>query len=70
MLPLAFNVHGEMAGDTPKIMHPEPLPHLLIDLPTPALVSNDEETIDIQNGYGGDNVLIWIMDNERKSVNT
>jgi hypothetical protein len=47
MLPIAFEVHADIAGDTPKIMHPEPLLHLILDLPNHTLVSNDKEIIDI-----------------------
>jgi hypothetical protein len=48
-LPIAFNVHAKIEGDTPRIMHPEPLLHLIVDLANQALVSNDEEIIDVQN---------------------
>jgi hypothetical protein len=47
MLPIAFEVHAEIAGDTPTIMHPEPLLHLILDLPNQTLVSNDKEIIHI-----------------------
>jgi len=58
MLPIAFDVHAEIEGDTPEIMHPEPPLHLALDLPNQALVSNDEEIIDIQNDCGNDYVVI------------
>jgi hypothetical protein len=48
MLPIAFDVHAEIDGDSPKIMHPEPLLQLVLNLPNPALVSTDEEMIDVQ----------------------
>jgi hypothetical protein len=47
MRPIAFDVHAEIAGDTPEIMHPEPLLHLFLDLPNQGHVSNDEEIVDI-----------------------
>jgi len=49
MLPIAFDVHAEIEADAPKIMHLEPLLHLILDLPNQALVSNDKEIIDVQN---------------------
>jgi len=58
MLPIAFNVHAEVEGDTAEIMHPESLLHLILDLPNQALVSNDEEIIDVQNDCGDDCALI------------
>jgi len=70
MLPIALDVHAEIEGDTPGIMHPEPLLHLVLDLPNQALVSNDEEIIDIQNDCGNDYALILIMEHEQSSVNT
>jgi len=69
MLPIAFDIHAEIEGDTPEIMHPEPLPHLIVDLPNQALVSNDEEIIDVQNDCG-DNyaVILLVMEHEQSSV--
>jgi hypothetical protein len=32
MLPIVFDVHAEIEGETPKIMHREPLLHLILDL--------------------------------------
>jgi len=58
MLPIVSDVHAEIAGYTPEIMHPEPLLHLVPDLPNQALVSNDEEMIDIQNDCSYDYALI------------
>jgi len=63
MLPIAFDFHAEIEGDTPEIMHPEPLLHLIVDLPNQALVSNDKEIIDVQNDCGN-NVLSLIMEHE------
>jgi hypothetical protein len=70
MLPIAFDVHSEIEGDTPKIMHPEPLLHLILDLPNQALVSNDKEIIDVQNDCGNDYDMIHIMEHEESSVDT
>ena len=58
MLPIAFDVHPEIEGDTPKIMHPKPHLHLILDLPNQALVSNDMEIIDVQNDCGDEYTLI------------
>ena len=69
MLPITFNVHAEMEGNTSEIMHPEPLLHLILDLPNQALVRNDEEIIDVQNHHGN-NVMICIMEREQSSVDT
>ena len=69
MLPIAFDVHAEIEGDTPEIMHPESLLHLILDLPNQALVSNDKEIIDVQNDCGND-VLFLIMEHEQSSVDT
>jgi hypothetical protein len=59
-----------MEGDTPDIMHPEPLLHLILDLPNQTLVSNDKEIIDVQNDSSNDYVLIHIMKHEQSSVDT
>jgi hypothetical protein len=58
MLPIAFDVHAEIEGDTLEIMHPEPLLHVIIDLPNQALVNNDTEIIDLQNDWRNDCALI------------
>jgi len=58
MLPIAFDVHAEIEGDTAEITHPEPLLHLVLDLPNQALLSNDEEMIDVQNDCGNDYAVI------------
>jgi hypothetical protein len=47
MLPNAFDVHAGIPGDTPEMMHPEPLLHVVIDQPNQAQVSNDKEIIDV-----------------------
>jgi len=71
MLPIAFDVHAEIEGDTPEIMHPEPLLHLILDLPNQALVSNDKEIIDVQNDCGDDYaVILFVMEHEQSSVDT
>jgi len=64
------DVHAEREGDTPKMMHPEPLIRLVLDLPNQALVSNDVEIINVQNDHGNDYVLILIMEHEHSSVDT
>jgi hypothetical protein len=66
MLPIAFDVHAEIDGDTPEIMHLEPLLHLIVYLPNQALVSNDKEIMDVQNDRGN-YVLIFIMQHEQSS---
>jgi len=69
ILPIAFDVHAEIEGDTPEIMHPEPLPHLILDLPNQAHVSNDKEMIDVQNHCGDDYaVILLVMEHEQSSV--
>jgi len=70
MLLIAFDVHAEIEGDTREIMHSEPRLHLVLDLPNQALVSNDEEIIDVQNHCGNDYALILIKEHEQSSVNT
>jgi len=70
MLPIAFDVHAEMEGDTPEIMHPEPLLHQIFDLPNQALVNNDKEIIDVQNDWGNIySVIFLVIENELSSVN-
>jgi len=69
MLPIAFHVHAEIEGDTPEIMHPEPLLHLFLDLTNQALVSNDKEIIDVQNDCRDDcAVILLVMEHEQSSV--
>jgi len=70
MLPIAFDVHADTEGDTPEIMHPVPLLHLILDLPNQAFVSNDKEIIDVQNDRRNNHVLILILEHEQSSVNT
>jgi len=68
MLPIAFNVHAEIDWSTPEIMHPEPLLHPILDLPNQALISNDEEIIDVQNHCG--NTCAMIFKHEQSSIGT
>jgi len=68
MLPIAFDVYAEIGGDTPEIMHPEPLLLLMLDLPNEALISNDKEIINVQNDCGDDYALI--MKHAKSSLNT
>ena len=71
MLPIAFDVHAEIEGDTPEIMHPEPLLHLVIDLPNQALVSYDKEIIDVQNNCGNDySVILLVMEHGQSCVDS
>jgi hypothetical protein len=69
MIQIAFNVHAEIEGDTPEIMHPEPLLHLILDLPDPVLMSNDMGIVDVQNDHSN-YVLILIMENKQSSIDT
>jgi len=70
MLRCAFDVHTEIEGDTPEIIHPDPLLHLVLDLPNEALVSTDEEIIDVQNNCGNGYALIRIMEQRQSSADT
>jgi hypothetical protein len=71
MLPIMFEVHAEIEGDTAVIMHPEPLLHPILDLPNQALVINDKEIIDVQNDYSNDYAVIQlVMEHEQSSVDT
>jgi hypothetical protein len=67
---IAFDVHAEIEGDTPEIMHPEPLLDLILDLPNEALISNDKEIIDVAHDCG-DNfaVILLVMEHKQSSVN-
>jgi hypothetical protein len=56
MLPMTFHVHAEIDGETPEVMHPEPLLHLSLDLPDQALFRNAEEIIDVPNDHDNDYV--------------
>ena len=58
LLPIAFHVHAEIKGDTPKIMHPEPLLHVILDWPNEALARNNEEIIDRPNDWSNDYAMI------------
>jgi len=70
MLPITFDVHADIEGDTPEIMHPEPLLHLILDLPIQAHGSNDKEIIHVQKGCGNGYVMIYIMEHEQSSSDT
>jgi hypothetical protein len=71
MLPIAFNVNAEIEGDTPEIMHPGPLLHLVLDLPNQAFVTDDEKIIDVQNDCGNDySVILLVMEHEQSCVDT
>jgi hypothetical protein len=41
MLPIVFDVHAKIEGDTPKVMLLESLLHVILDLPNQVLVSNN-----------------------------
>jgi hypothetical protein len=67
MLPIAFDVDAEIEGDTPEIMHPEPLLHLILDMPNQALGCNDQKIMDVQNDCGDGWAMI--LKHEQSSVN-
>jgi len=69
-LPIEFDIHAEIEGITPMIMHPEPLLHMILYLPNEALVGNDEEIIDVQNNCRNDYALILIVEYKQSSINT
>jgi hypothetical protein len=69
MLPVAFDVHAEMHSDTPEIMHPQPLLHLVLDLPNQALNSNVKDIMDVQNDNGDDYaVMLLVIEHKQSSV--
>jgi hypothetical protein len=68
-LPIGFDGHTKKARDTPEIMDPQPLLHQILDLANQALMSNDKEIINVQNGCLN-NVLILTMQHEQSSVDT
>jgi hypothetical protein len=71
MLPVAFNIHTEIEGDTSEIIPPEPLHHRVRDLPHQALVRNDEEIMDVQNDSGDDyTVILFVMELEQSAIDT
>jgi hypothetical protein len=70
MLQIACDDHAEIAGDTPEIMHPEPLLHQILNLPNQDFVRNDKEIIDVQNNCGKNYALIPIMEHKQSSVDT
>ena len=59
MVPIAFDVHAEIEGNSAEIMHPEPLLHSVLDLLSEALVSNDAEIMELQNDRGNDYAVIF-----------
>jgi len=68
-LQIAFDVHAEIEGDTPKIIYPEPPLHLSFDLPNRARVSNGKEIIDVWNDCGNNCAMILLdMEHEQSSV--
>jgi hypothetical protein len=67
--PIALNLYAKIEGDTPKMMYPEHLLHLILVLPYQALVRNDWEIIDIQNDHSDDYALNIIMKHKQSSVN-
>ena len=66
MVPNTFDDHTETEGGTAGILHPEPLLNLILDLPNHAVVSNDEEIINVQNDCSDDCALIF--QHEQSSV--
>jgi hypothetical protein len=69
MLSIASDAHAETDGDTPAIMHLEPLLDLILDLPTQAHGSNDKDIIDIQNDCGADyDVIHLLKEHEQSSI--
>jgi hypothetical protein len=70
MLPIGFHVHAKIDGDTAEIMHPEPLIHLVLDLPNQACNRNDEKIIDLQNDRGKNFVLMRIVKQDQSSIET
>jgi hypothetical protein len=66
MLPIAFSVHAEIEGDSPEILHLEPLPHLILDLPNRVLVSIDKEIVEVPDDCG--NNCAMIVMHEQSSV--
>jgi hypothetical protein len=70
MLPIVVDVHAEIEGVTTEIMHPEPLLHVVVDLAKQALISNDEEIIDVLSQCGNDYDLMLMMEHEQSSVHT
>jgi len=69
IFPIAFDTHTAIEGDTPVIMHPEPLLHLVTDLPNQAHVSNHKQIINVQNNWANDCSLILIMEHVQSSFN-
>jgi hypothetical protein len=70
MLSIACDDHVEIAGDTPDIMHPEPLLQLFLDRPNQTLVINDKEIINLHNDCANDYALCRIVEHKQSSVDT
>jgi hypothetical protein len=71
MLPIESNVHAEIDGDTPEIMHPEPRLHLILHLPNHAIVTNDKDIIDVQNQCSDAYAMILlVIEHKQSSVHT
>jgi hypothetical protein len=69
ILQIAFDVHAEIEEDTPEIMHPEPLLHLVLDLRNQATFSNVKEIINVQNNcQNDDSVIRLVMEYKYSSV--
>jgi hypothetical protein len=67
---IPFDVHAEVDSGTAVIFHSEALLHLVIHLPNLGFVSNDEDSIDIQNDCGNDNSIALIMQHKQSTVDT
>ena len=63
-----FAIHAEIEGATPRIMHAEPLLHLVLDLRNQALISIEKKIIYVQNDCGDDCALILIMEHKQSSI--
>jgi len=61
MIPISFDVHAEIKGDTTEIIQQESLLSLIFDLPNQSLVRNDERIIHMQNDCGNNYAWILIM---------
>jgi hypothetical protein len=61
MRQISFDVHVEIAGGTPEIIHLEPIHHRVFDLCNQAIDTNDQEIIQVQNECGNDYAMVLIM---------
>jgi hypothetical protein len=68
MLSIVFNVHATIDDDTSEIMHPDPLLHLILDLPNQVLVSNGKEIINVQNDCSNDYAVILLVIEHTQSL--